>query len=135
MNINNLINDALKSGDFTAISLLIKENPEEAEKLLKNLYNEIIQSYKGYIDIIPILLKYAGDDLSKLIKIILNLFNGILENEEMSVELGRFQKNIAMSRMKLFNTYQEMGFERNEALALVISDGNKLENYVKKFSK
>lgn len=113
VSVNNLLDILLSVG---------VKSKEEMAAILRQTYTETIDKYRPLIGAISMIVPELIDDLVPPLVGILRAANRLTENEELQVEIRNYRANKAKRCKEFLNAFIAAGFNRNEALLLVLQE-------------
>lgn len=101
---------------------------EEVEAKLEGMYESIVAEYKPILKVVmPMILSKFSEDLA--LPLARAFFKEVLlklqTDEEFIENYFAYKKTQAQNRHKIIETYMEAGFDRSEAMSLLLTDISK----------
>ena len=115
------INGLLNAKPDELVELLSILGPE-AIPMIKAMYDGFMGKYRPIFKMAPELVGMVGKDAAPIAAAVLTVFNELVNADEMKTAMAAMRKTTAANRKLTFLAYQNAGFTREEAFALVLQD-------------
>lgn len=112
----------------------INSNPT-AVLLLDELYEVAVGKYRPIIKAAPQMADKVATDLTPIINSLFKIRNAVLKDEEFCEAIDELNDLRAKLRFKALKAYENAGFKRNEAFALIIQDAANAKAMLNNFSE
>ncbi len=97
-------------------------NNQELQQLTEATYEDIVSKYRPIIDIIGVISQKLGKDCGPIVGLIGNFIIQIIKNPQVEQMIQKINQFKAKQLFNLFVAYQAAGFEREEAMKLLLQD-------------
>lgn len=110
-------------------------DPNAIQDLLLNIYEEAMQKYRPVLSALPGVAEKTGNDVAEIITVFLRFANTIGDDDSFQEELGRSQTRKAKRYFMALKSYQDAGFNDEQAMQILLTSIANEKSYLKMIPK